>query len=154
MTDSVSLPTATSRPITKASSERRFVAYVIDVLIGAGCAAAFGARGKPSPAMWVGVAFLLTRDLVGPSPGKRLLGMRVVRRDDNTCPAGLLPRLGRNVVFAAAAARAALIPAPGLSAIWLLPLVAGAAALFDGGYLWDRGERLSDRIMGTAVVEV
>jgi uncharacterized RDD family membrane protein YckC len=152
MADSVSLTATTSPANAKASFERRFVAYCIDALIGGALAFAFGARSTPSPAMWAAVAFLLLRDVTGASPGKLMLGMRVVRRDDNARPASILQRLSRNLLMAVAAASDTVTPVAGLSAIWLLPLLAGVAALFDGGYLWDCGERLSDRIVGTAVV--
>jgi uncharacterized RDD family membrane protein YckC len=152
MTVPVSVPAASSPPIAKASFDRRFIAYTIDSLVGGGMASVFGARSAPSPAMWAAVAFLLLRDVAGASPGKLILGMRVVRRDDNTRPASILQCLGRNLVMAVAVAQGAVIPVAGLSAIWLLPLVAGVLAVFDGGYLWDTGERLSDRVVGTAVV--
>jgi uncharacterized RDD family membrane protein YckC len=147
-------PTMNAPTITAASVARRFVAYCADSLIAGALAFAFGARTTPSPAMWAAVAFLLVRDATGASPGKMLLGLRVVRSNDHARPATILQRLGRNVVVAAAAAQATVIPVAGMSVIWLLPLVAGIALVIDGAWLYETGERLSDRIVGTAVVRV
>jgi uncharacterized RDD family membrane protein YckC len=143
---------ASSPSIIKASADRRFVAYSIDSLVAGALAVVFGARITPSPAMWAAVVFFLVRDVTSGSPGKRILGLRVVRREDNTQPASLLQRLGRNVVIAVATAQATVTPVAGLSALWLIPLAAVVALVFDGGHLYDTGERLSDRLVGTAVV--
>jgi uncharacterized RDD family membrane protein YckC len=135
-----------------ASADRRFVAYVIDILIAWALTSLLGAGNKSSPIMWVGVAFLFLKDLGGASPGKLILGIRVVRRDAPNRPAGIARRLGRNLAIALATARA--VPSP-TGVAWefeALTLIAAVALAFDGGHLWDAGERLSDRIFGTAVV--
>jgi uncharacterized RDD family membrane protein YckC len=135
-----------------ASIDRRLFAYAIDILVAWALSSALGAGSKGSPMIWAGVTFLLLRDLAGASPGKLILGMRVVRRDSPNRSAGVGRRLGRNLVMALAAARAVPWPIGGPWAFQALTLIAAVAHVFDGGHLWDTGERLSDRVFGTAVV--
>jgi uncharacterized RDD family membrane protein YckC len=89
-----------------ASIDRRLFAYVIDILFAWALSSALVAGSKSSPMIWAGVAFLLLRDIAGASPGKLILGMRVVRRDAPSRSARVARRLGRNLVIALALARA------------------------------------------------
>jgi uncharacterized RDD family membrane protein YckC len=92
------------------------------------------------------------RDIGGASPGKLILGMRVVRRDAPNRPASIPRRLGRNLVIALAVAGAAPSPTGIAWEFDVLTLIAALVQAFDGADLGVTGERLSDRLFGTAVV--
>jgi uncharacterized RDD family membrane protein YckC len=121
--------------------------YLIDGFAGA--VVSFGLiwlpAGGPFLSGVVLAAWWLLRDLTGASPGKLLLGLRVVRQDNS--PSDLRQRMLRNIT---------LVPGPLLSLIGIAgfggPAISVCLILVEVGFLWVRHERLGDRLAGTMVV--
>jgi uncharacterized RDD family membrane protein YckC len=121
--------------------------YLIDGIAGA--VISFGLTWLPDGGAFFSGAALtawwLLRDLPGPSLGKRVLGLRVVRQDGS--PADARARLLRNVT---------LIPGPLFSLIPIAgfggPVISLGLILAEVGFLLVRHERLGDRLAGTMVV--
>lgn len=120
--------------MTAPSSPRRSLAFIVD---GAIALLLFAAG-------WVGgvlaVAYLVFRDGLGSgqSLGKRLLSLRVIKRDTEA-GIGFMDSLKRNLVF-------------------VIPLLHAAisATVFEG-VVWffdEEGLRLGDRIAGTRVMRL
>jgi uncharacterized RDD family membrane protein YckC len=131
-----------------ASWERRLGAYLIDLIplfvVG------FALGSMPTTTSWIAAGYMLLRDVGGASPGKLVLGLRVEARDGG--PSSLPRRVLRNVVLALQGISAALLPFAGMGGLALLARLGPTALiLVDGIYLVQKGERLSDRIVGTRV---
>jgi len=126
----------------------RAVGYVIDGVAGA--VLSFGLTWLPDGGALISGAVLLAwwllRDLPGASLGKRLLGLKVVRRDGS--PSDVRARLLRNLT---------LIPGPLFSLIPIAgltgPVVSLCLVLVEVGFLVLRHERLGDRLAGTMVIQ-
>jgi uncharacterized RDD family membrane protein YckC len=131
--------------------ERRLCAYLIDLIPVFLIGLAFGF--KSGSGALVAAGFLLLRDVSGASPGKHVLGLRVVGRDGAL--AGVAQRVLRNAVFGLQAVAYASTPLAGGGSYGLAlvaQLVPSGLMLVDCYYLVEKGERLSDRFAGTKVV--
>jgi uncharacterized RDD family membrane protein YckC len=127
----------------------RCAGYLIDAIAVA--AISFGLSWLPlANAFLLSVAFVpawwLFRDIGGASPGKLLLGLRVVRQDGT--PSGVRERILRNTT---------LLPGPLLALFPIAGLFAGPAVaicltLVEMAFLLTRHQRLGDRLAGTTVV--
>jgi uncharacterized RDD family membrane protein YckC len=91
--------------------------------------------------------YWLFRDAFGASPGKLLLGMRIVRV--NGQPASAATRVLRNLPLIAGPL-CLLIPVLGY---FLVVPVAGTVVLIEGILVLTQGSRLGDRLAGTVVVK-
>jgi uncharacterized RDD family membrane protein YckC len=94
----------------------------------------------------ISIAYWLLRDINGASPGKMLLGLKVVRKDGSE--SGTQERILRNVTLIAGGVFA-LIPLAGLV---LGPAIGLAMGIVELVFLLTQKERLGDRIAGTTVV--
>ncbi len=91
--------------------------------------------------------YWLLRDVTGASFGKRLLGMRITMRDGQPTRVGA--RIVRNIPLAIGPA---LLIIPLLGYV-IGPPTAGIITLAEAVLLWTGGERLGDKLAGTAVVK-
>ena len=131
------------------SWERRLCAYLIDLIPVFAGGLVFGFRS--STGAWIAAGYMLLRDVGGASPGKLVLGLRVVGRDGGS--ASLAGRVLRNAVLGLQGIAAALVPLAGMGFLGLIArLGPSGLILVDCLYLVEKGERLSDRITGTSVV--
>jgi uncharacterized RDD family membrane protein YckC len=102
-------------------------------------------------AICIAAGYLLLRDIGGASPGKLVLGLRVVGADGTS--ATVTQRVLRNVTLGAQAAAIALVPLAGFGIMGIIVrFVPSLLLTIDGAYLLDKGLRLSDRIVGTRVI--
>jgi len=118
-----------SRGLSAAGLARRVLAKLVDdvlIMVPAVLVLGLPAMSSNPFALYIGgaslVYFSLTEGLWGRSLGKRLLGLRVVRRDDR--PIGLGRALGRAAVYVA------------FQHVSRLPLYLGVAPLIDRRLLW------------------
>ncbi len=91
--------------------------------------------------------YWLLRDITGASLGKLLLGTTVVRKDGQ--PATVGARVLRNLPLAIGPAFL-IIP---LLGYLVGPPIAGLMVLIEGILVLTQGERLGDRMAGTAVMK-
>ena len=131
------------------SWERRLGAYLIDLIPLFAGGLAFGFES--STAAWIAAGYMLLRDVGGASPGKLVLGLRVVGRKGGS--ASVPRRVLRNAVLGLQGIAAVLIPIAGMGVLGLIArLGPSGLMLVDGLYLVEKGERLSDRIAGMKVI--
>ncbi len=118
--------------MTAPSSARRSLAFIVDGAIALLLFAAGGAGGA------LAVAYLVFRDGLGSgqSLGKRLLSLRVVKRETEA-GIGFVDSLKRNLVFVIPLLHAAISATVFESVVW---------------YFDEEGLRLGDRIAGTRVM--
>jgi len=131
---------------------QRIVAFVIDAVIIVVSAGMIGytvqlAGIRAWGGGWLVTAVgLLLKDIFGASPGKFIVGLRVVGKDAKDTNFGR--RLARNVPLALAPAVADI---PVLNNA-IVGLTATFIACVDGVFLLLQGDRIGDKIAGTSVV--
>ena len=129
----------------------RLIGYLIDLvpilLLGLAAGYVNGAEETRRPFLALSGAWILLRDLAGTSPGKRLLGLRVVGPDNR--PAGIARLVVRNVTLALGPALAAT---PWIEPGLLRDLAQVIAGVDSFVLLGDGERRLGDMIAGTRVV--
>lgn len=126
----------------------RCCGYLIDAIAVA--AISFGLSWLPVAGAFLSVAFVpawwFFRDIGGASPGKLLLGLKVVRQDGS--PSGVRERILRNTTLLPGPLLA-LVPMTG---VFTRPAVAICLLLVEIAFLLTRHQRLGDRLAGTMVV--
>ncbi len=135
-------------PLPKADVLHRYIAKAIDFLIGWGMALVLSPVGPAA-----GLLYILIADGFrnGQSPGKKLIGLRVVHEGDGTS-VSFKESIERNIPFAIVYIFS-IIPFLG----WLLFIVVGLPVLLFESYLVcfdEKGIRVGDILAGTQVIDV
>jgi uncharacterized RDD family membrane protein YckC len=132
-----------------ATTEQRFVAYLIDLLLI--LVVGFFLGFTSTTAAWIAAGYLLLRDVAGASPGKLVLRLRVLGKGGSK--ATVAQRVLRNATLGLQALAVAITPLAGFGLVGLIVrLGPSSLVLVDALLLLAKGQRLSDKLVGTMVV--
>ena len=132
---------------TLASASERTGAYILDALMITVVAIALFYLAMPWRAYtgFATVAFVLFRDITGQSPGKRILGLRVLRLDGSAPAVWAL--VLRNVTLAFGPLASEFMPHSRMSKVLQIIVLVEIAAV------WSTRRRIGDHLAGTVVCE-
>jgi uncharacterized RDD family membrane protein YckC len=132
--------------VVVASNGRRFAAWIIDglIIVSVAFLLSIPLNVWTGQAVAVATTYVLLRDIGGASPGKRIMGLRVVAKGGGL--PSLSSRLLRNATLA-------LTPALSLALNHgLAGLVPGLITTAESLFLLSKGESHGDRLAATTVI--